>query len=224
MKKQSVFVCLTALLSMVGSTSAFAQTPFVINGVVDTTAPVTGDPTGNAQELGPLNGNPTKVGVIHAAAPPMLDFTNPNNQVDLQRVWLTRGKDLTSDDQWLYFAWERNANKGSGFISYEFQKAALSPSCVYTGAGIDLISPASPAETTLINSCNPWKNRQAGDFLIVWDQQGSGLTIYKRVFQLVGGVLTLGPTTGTGQRSGGDQQRRLFRRSDHQFDDGCIPY
>ena len=198
MQKQCAICCVAVLLSLFGTTRTFAQTPFVINGVVDTTAPVTSDPTGNAQELGPVNGTNTKVGVIHSAVPPMLDFTNPNNQVDLQRVWLTRGKDLTSDHQWLYFAWERNANKGSGVISYEFQKAALSPSCVYTGAGIDLLAPASAAETALINSCNPWGNRQAGDFLIIWDQQGSGLTITKRVFQLVGGVLTLGPNTTLG--------------------------
>jgi hypothetical protein len=123
----------------------------------------------------------------------MLDFTNPNGQVDLKTVWIARGKDQTSDHQWLYFAWERDANKGSGFISYEFQKSALSPSCVYTGTGIDMIQPASAAETTLINTCNPWENRQAGDFLIVWDQQGNGLSIRKRVFLSDGaGGLTLG--------------------------------
>src|SRR5918993_5671982 len=61
-----------------------------------------------------------------------------------------------------------------------------------------MIEPQSPAETTLINTCNPWQNRQPGDFLILWDQSGGALTITKRVFMLSGGQLVLGPTQALG--------------------------
>ena len=46
------------------------------------------DPEGNVKELGPLNSNTTKIGVIHADLVPTLDLTNPNGQVDLRRAWL----------------------------------------------------------------------------------------------------------------------------------------
>jgi hypothetical protein len=181
---------------------AFAQNPYVIDGVVPANGTVTGpnetnDPFGNVRELGPVNSNDTKVGFIHGAVPPMLSFTNPNGQVDLRRIWTQTAK-AADGDQWFYFAWERDANTGSGFIAYEFQQSALSPTCVYTGAGIDMVLPQSAAETALINSCNPWQNRQPGDFLIMWDQSGSALTIFKRVFTLSGGVLVLGPSQPLG--------------------------
>jgi hypothetical protein len=181
---------------------AFAQNPYVIDGVVPANGTVTGpnetnDPFGSVRELGPVNSNDTKVGVIHGAVPPMLSFTNPNGQVDLRRIW-TQTAQAADGDQWFYFAWERDANTGSGFIAYEFQQSALSPTCVYTGAGIDMVLPQSAAETALINSCNPWQNRQPGDFLIMWDQSGSALTIFKRVFTLSGGVLVLGPSQPLG--------------------------
>jgi len=127
-----------------------------------------------------------------------LDFTNPNGQVDLRRIWMQTAKSTTNNDLWLYFAWERDKDTGSGFISFEFQQNQLSSACVYTGTGIDQVLPQSPQETALINNCNPWAGRSAGDFLILWDQQGSGLNITKRVFTLVGGVLTLGPVQSLG--------------------------
>ena len=91
-----------------------------------------------------MNGTNTKVGVIHSAVPPMLAFTNPNGQVDLRNIWTQTVKGADGHI-YFYFAWERDANTGSGFIAYEFQQNALSPSCAYTAAGIDMILPQSAA-------------------------------------------------------------------------------
>jgi hypothetical protein len=171
--------------------SAAAQNPFVADGVLvpDVGVPTIEDPQGNIKELGPLNGNPTKIGVINTAVPPMLEFTNPNAQVDLDAVFLQTRQALNGD-QWLYFGWFRDSNNGSGFISIEFQQAALSSACVYTTAGIDFVLPESAAETTLINTCNPWRNRQTNDFIILWDQSGNELDpltdIFKRTFTCTG--------------------------------------
>jgi hypothetical protein len=193
---------IAVVLSIVVTPRADAQNPFVIDGVVPANGTPGGpaqtpDPFGNTKELGPVNGTNTKVGVIHSAVPPMLAFTNPNGQVDLKNIWTQTSK-APNGNIWFYFAWERDANTGSGFIAYEFQQSALSPSCVYTSPGVDMIEPATAAETALINSCNPWQNRQPGDFLILWDQGGSALTITKRVFTLSGGQLVLGPVQALG--------------------------
>jgi hypothetical protein len=182
--------------------NAAAQNPFIIDGNVPANGTFSGplqtaDPFGSVRELGPVNGANTKVGVIHSAVPPMLSFTNPNGQVDLRNIWTQTAK-AADGDIWFYFAWERDANTGSGFIAYEFQQAALSPTCAYTAADIDMILPESEAETSLINSCNPWQNRQPGDFLIMWDQGGNALTITRRVFSLSGGQLVLGPSQPLG--------------------------
>jgi len=193
---------IAVILTTAGATHVSAQNPFIIDGVVPANGSPSGpaqtpDPFGNVKELGPVNGTNTKVGVIHAAVPPMLAFTNPNGQVDLRNIW-TQTTKSPNGHIWFYFAWERDANTGSGFIAYEFQQSALSPSCAYTAAGIDMIEPQSAAETALINSCNPWQNRQPGDFLILWDQSGSALAITKRVFTLSGGQLVLGPVQALG--------------------------
>ena len=55
------------------------------------------DPFGNVKELGPLNSNTTKIGVIHSAAVPTLDTTNPNGQVDLRRAWLDTERDTGTE-------------------------------------------------------------------------------------------------------------------------------
>jgi Prealbumin-like fold domain len=174
----------TLALALTGTfaTAAYAQNPYNINGVVpDTGILPTPDPSGNFKELGPVNASGTKVGVINTAAPPMLEFTNPNGQVDLTRIFMDT-KRAADGDSWLYFAWQRDNDTGSGFIAFEFQQQALSPSCVYSGTDIDQILPRSAGETALINSCNPWVGRRTGDFLILWDQSGSALNITKRVF------------------------------------------
>jgi len=187
----SIVVAL-ALTGMLAA-PAFAQNPFIIDGNVPFNGNPGGvpptqvtDPSGNAQELGPENGSDTKVGVIHLAVPPMLDTTNPNGQVDLNTIW-TQTALATNGNLWFYFAWARDSKTGSGVIAFEFQQAALSPTCVYT----------NPVNT-LIANCNPWVNRQAGDFLILWDQQGSGLTLTRRVFQNSPTGLVLGPNQALG--------------------------
>ena len=203
MSRQSLFIAMAAI-AMIGrfASDASAQNPFMIDGNVPANGTISGpaqtpDPSGSVRELGPVNSSNTKVGVIHSAVVPMLSFTNPNGQVDLRNIWTQTTKSV-DNHVWFYFAWERDANTGSGFIAYEFQQAALSPSCVYTAADIDMILPESAAETQLIQTCNPWQNRQAGDFLIMWDQSGSALTITKRVFTLQGGQLVLGPNQPLG--------------------------
>ena len=37
-------------------------------------------------------------------------------------------------------------------------------------------------EAQLIANCNPWANRKAGDFMILWDQQGDSLDLYLRTW------------------------------------------
>ena len=94
----------------------------------------------------------------------MLNFTNPNGQTDLRNIWLAVAKDTDNDDQWLYFAWERDANSGSSVVAYEFQDAAAPVGCDYSG-DIDLELPETTAESDLIANCNPWSNRDVGDFM-----------------------------------------------------------
>ncbi|WP_404387666.1 hemagglutinin [Humibacillus xanthopallidus] len=155
----------------------------------------------NVKELGPLNQSTTKIGVIHNDAVPTLGFTNPNAQVDLYRAWVTSKKDLSDSDDWVYFAWERDANTGSGFIAYEFMQKAAPAVC----ADFD------PAVTTIVNQCNPWANRDGdtddtgapgpgggdgpdiGDFLILWDQQGGSRDLFYRKWIGTAPNLTLAP-------------------------------
>ena len=79
--------------------SAFAADgPYVIDGVVpDANTAELEDPEGNVKELGPLNSNTTKIGVIHADAVPTLGLTNPNGQVDLRRAWLDTEREANKD-------------------------------------------------------------------------------------------------------------------------------
>jgi hypothetical protein len=117
----------------------------------------------------------------------MLGLTGPNAQVDLNTVY-TQTTKATNGDLWYYFGWARDSANGSGFISIEFQQAALDPACDY----------ANKTANQLIATCNPWKNRRAGDFLLLWDQQGGSTTISKRVFTGVAPNLVLGPTQTLG--------------------------
>src|SRR4051812_11520991 len=93
-----------------------ASGPFSIDGTVpDSGQTAITDPAGSTKELGPANGSPTKIGVIHNAAVPMLGLTNPNAQVDLNKVYLDLkrvGTGAAARD-WLYFAWQRDSNSGS---------------------------------------------------------------------------------------------------------------
>src|SRR5919202_4188194 len=171
----TILVTLLALLAPlftgVHSARAATTTPFNIDGnVPDTGTTNLPDPSGNAQELGPVNANSTKLGVINTAPVPMLADTNPNAQVDLNNWWMALKSD-SAGNQWLYLAWQRDSNSGSGAIMAEFDKLGRPSACDYT-----------LPDTTLINSCNPWANRQAGDYMLWWDQQGNSTTILLRQF------------------------------------------
>jgi len=161
--------------------SAFAADgPFVIDGnVPDPNTAELEDPEGNVKELGPLNSSTTKIGVIHADGLPTLGLTNPNGQVDLRRAWLDTERE--ADKDWLYFAWERDNNTGSGFIAYEFMQDPPPAGCAYDTA----------TQLQLIANCNPWDNRKAGDFMILWDQQGGSLDLFLRTWSGSGDNLTL---------------------------------
>ena len=71
-----------------------------------------------------------------------LDATNPNGQVDLRQAWLDTERDTATNHDWLYFAWERDANSGSGFIAYEFMQNPAP-------AGVPTTPPPTPADREL---------------------------------------------------------------------------
>ena len=153
------------------SSVSAADGPFVIGDDTvpdDAAMPQLEDPEANVKELGPLNSSTTKIGVIHSDAVPTLGLTNPNASVDLRQAWLDTARDPVSGDDWLYFAWERDSNNGSGFIAYEFMQDPPPAACDYDAAN----------QEALIAGCNPWANRQAGDFMILWDQQGGSTDLY----------------------------------------------
>ena len=157
---------------------------FNIDGNIPDAAALTfGDPFGAASELGPVNSTNTKLLAISGAATPMLSFTNPNSQVDLRQIWMATN--VLNGDAWLYFAWERDANSGSGVIAFEFQQSPRPAACDYTKTDqVDQPANSPAGEAQLIATCNPWANRQAGDFLIVWDASGGKISIIKRTFYL----------------------------------------
>jgi hypothetical protein len=167
-------------------TAQAADGPYTIDGTVpDANTNELLDLFGNAtKELGPINASTTKIGVIHNDALPTLNVsTNPNAQVDLRRAWLDTERDTSTNHDWLYFAWERDANNGSGFIAYEFMQNPAPAGCAYETA----------TEAQLIANCNPWANRKAGDFMILWDQQGNSLDLFLRTWSGTAPNLTLGP-------------------------------
>lgn len=177
--------CLVAALVIATAPAAIAGMigPYNIDGTVPDSAsiPEYTDPAGNTKELGPVNASTTKIGVIHKDVPPTLDLTNPNAQVDLNKVWIDAKR--VSNEDFLYFAWQRDKETGSGFIAYEFMKNAAPAACAYGTA----------TEAALIANCNPWANRQAGDFLILWDQQGGSTTLYVRTWSGTAPNLVLSP-------------------------------
>ena len=138
------------------------------------------------KELGPINGANTKIGVIHASNPPVLGLTSINSQTDLLRVYTQTAKHSTTNDIWYYFGWIRDSDTGSGLISIEFQKNEAPVACDYS----------QPTQTT-INTCNPWKNRSAGDLLILWDQNGGSTSVFIRKFEQSGNSVVL-PACPTG--------------------------
>ncbi|HEX5857348.1 MAG TPA: hemagglutinin [Microbacterium sp.] len=171
---------------LTGPAAMAADGPFSIDGSVpDPDTSQLADLSGSVKELGPLNSNTTKIGVIHSDAVPTLGLTNPNAQVDLRQAWLDTEREAVTNHDWLYFAWERDSNSGSGFIAYEFMQVAAPASCAYTSATQD----------QLIAACNPWANRRAGDFMILWDQQGGSKDLYLRTWSGTAPNLVLGAPT-----------------------------
>lgn len=181
-----LFAVILTTSVIAGPAALAADGPFTIDGSIpDAGAAELTDPFGNVKELGPVNASTTKIGVIHNDVPPTLDLTNPNAQVDLRRAWLDTERDTSTQHDWLYFAWERDKNTGSGFIAYEFMQIAAPAACAYDTA----------TEAQLIANCNPWANRRAGDFMILWDQQGNSLDLYLRTWSGTAPNLVLGPAT-----------------------------
>ncbi|TNM44180.1 hemagglutinin [Nocardioides albidus] len=171
--------------------------PYTVgDGIIpDAGAQLLDDVNGSVKELGPKNASSTKIGVIHSAPLPMLDKTNPNAQVDLDEAYLDMQRDANGHD-WVYFGWKRDSNTGSGFISFEFMKDGTPAGCANYAT----------SEANLIANCNPWRNRRAGDFLILWDQQGGSTTLYKRVWSGTYPNLTLSasqPISNGAARYGG---------------------
>jgi hypothetical protein len=158
--------------------------PYCIDGVI-TDANNSGiagaakivDPNGSGKELGPINASTTKIGVINTAPTPMLGDTNPNAQVDLNTIY-TQTAVGPDTHIWYYFAWARDSNNGSGFISVELQKSGVPLTCT-SSTGY-----SNPA-------CNPWSGRQTGDFIILWDQQGNATQISVRFYNAT--TRTFGP-------------------------------
>lgn len=195
-RRRAVTAAAAAGLAMVAASTlvspgaeAVAFGPYDIDGTVpgSDSAQMLTDESGNTKELGPKNASSTKIGVIHTAAPPMLDYTNPNAQVDLKTAWLNLKR--VSNHDWVYFAWERDSNTGSGFIAFEFMKNGLPSGCGFATP----TTPATSTDAQLIAGCNPWRSateqpgdrkvgRSAGDFLLLWDQSGSSAVFYKRVW------------------------------------------
>ena len=180
--------CLVAAFVLGGAVAASAADgPYNIDGnVPDANTANLSDLFGSVKELGPANSNTTKIGVIHNDALPTLDTTNPNAQVDLRQAWLDTERDPAAPNHdWLYFAWERDSNSGSGFIAYEFMQDPAPSGCAYDTA----------TDAQLITNCNPWANRRAGDFMILWDQQGGSRDLYLRTWSGTKPNLTLGAPT-----------------------------
>ncbi len=150
------------------------------------------DLSGNSSELGPINASGTKIGVINRWDPttqgPMLGFTNPNASVDLTSVYMNTN--VVGNDAWLYLAWKRESAKGSGIVAFEFQQDPRPAACDYSSV------PTVPGKDPPLPLCNPWGNRKAGDFLLIWDTNGGGTPVVTlRTFTGDPGskVLTLGP-------------------------------
>lgn len=186
----AVLAALTLALAGIAATplaASAADGPFSIDGAIpDAGLSPIDDSFGNVKELGPLNSNTTKIGVIHNDAVPTLGLTNPNAQVDLRRAWLDTERDTAAPNHdWLYFAWERDSNSGSGFIAYEFMQNPVPTACAYDTA----------TDAQLTANCNPWANRRDGDFMILWDQQGNSLDLYLRTWTGTAPNLTLGAPT-----------------------------
>jgi hypothetical protein len=163
-----------------GMTAAQAGTtpPWdVTDTVVHTAAQNFDDPEGNTKELGPINGKDYKVLTIHDTPTPVLGKTNPNAGTDMTQVWVDSAADSESDI-WGYFAFEIESFT-TGQSAWEFMKDPAPEGCDY-----------SQSDAHLVENCNPWENREAGDFFIVADYQGNSVELRLREWARPGGAGT----------------------------------
>ena len=85
-----------------------ADGPFTIDGVVpDAGATEISDLFGNVKELDRSTRTPRR-SASSTMRRPTLGETNPNAQADLRRAWLDTEREAITNDDWLYFAWERD--------------------------------------------------------------------------------------------------------------------
>jgi hypothetical protein len=185
---------------------------FNIDGIVpDAGSMAFTDPSGATAELGPLNQNTTKLGVINTDPLPTLGYTSITPGNDLTTAWLQTKVDPATGHVWLYFAFAR-ASASTGVVAFEFEKAAAPADCDYTGVNLtDPPGATNAASQNLIANCNPFKNRSPGDFLLAFDLQGQNLVIVKRTFLGNGlgfdstnldATVSAGAFSGTGNQTG----------------------
>ena len=208
---------LAVALVAVAAGPASAQNPFAVEGIITDAnnsgvapgALKTVDPSGSTKELGPLNGNATKIGVINTAPLPMLGLTNPNGQVDLNTIY-TQTAVAANDDIWFYFAWARDANTGSGFLSIELQQSpvgrrdAITPRLSTNSADRQLQSVGESPGGRLHPSVGP-----AG-------QRPHDLQARLHRSRRLRSAAHPGAGRGSGQRTGGIQRRQFPRRGGGQ--------
>jgi Domain of unknown function (DUF5979) len=164
---------------------------FEIDGFVpDVPPPAPGpsffaDPNGSVQELDVVNQSTAKLGNIQSDVAPTLDYNDENPGNDLSGVWMQTN--VVNGKVWLYFAYSRDA-ASTGQVVFEFNKLAAPAACNYTNAILTNPPGADAATQTFINTCNPWANRQVGDFSFAFDAQGQNLFIQKRTFNGTGWI------------------------------------
>jgi len=163
---------LGALILSTGSAAA-ANGGFSIDGTVpDAGAHFFADPYGATSELGALNASYNKLGNINTHAPtstnPTLGYTSITPGQDLSGVWLDTSVDPNTGHVWLYFAFQRVADS-TGQVLFEFDQNAAPTACDYSGAILTDPPGADTATQALIDTCNPWANRSANDFALVFD-------------------------------------------------------
>ena len=79
---------------------------------------------------------------------PTLGLTNPNAPGRPAPGLAGHRRDSATEHDWLYFAWERDANSGSGFIAYEFMQDPPPAACAYdTATDQQLIATATRGPT-----------------------------------------------------------------------------
>jgi hypothetical protein len=160
-----------------------ADGPFTIDGAIpDSGTTELPDIFGSTKELGPLNSNTTKIGVIHNDAVPTLGLTNPNAQVDLRRAWLDTERDTAPEPRLAVLRVGARLQQRQRLHRLRVHAERGPGGCAY-----DTATDASSSA-----NCNPWANRTAGDFMILWDQQGNSKDLYLRTWSGTAPNLTLG--------------------------------